>query len=89
MIDRPDALAAIRSSFAAHPAVGLAGPRQCGKTTLARILAAEEKDCTFFDLEKAVDRRRLETPEQALGSLAARRTEKSGFGPSPRPARQL
>ncbi|MCS6244910.1 MAG: ATP-binding protein [Opitutus sp.] len=69
MIDRPEALAAIRSSFAAHPAVGLAGPRQCGKTTLARILAAEEKDCTFFDLEKAVDRRRLETPEQALGSL--------------------
>jgi predicted AAA+ superfamily ATPase len=69
MIDRPEALAAIRSSFAAHPAVGLAGPRQCGKTTLARILATEEKDCTFFDLEKAVDRRRLETPEQALGSL--------------------
>ena len=69
MIDRPEALAAIRSSFAAHPAVGLAGPRQCGKTTLARILAAEEKDCTFFDLEKAVDRRRLETPEQTLGSL--------------------
>ena len=69
MLARPDALKSIRSAFAAHPAVGLAGPRQCGKTTLARTIAAEEKNCTFFDMEKAVDRRRLEAPEQALAPL--------------------
>ena len=69
MLDRPDALNSIHSAFAAHPAVGLAGPRQCGKTTLARLIAEEESVCTFFDLEKAVDRRRLEVPEQALAPL--------------------
>jgi len=69
VIDRSDAWSSIRSAFAAHPAVGLAGPRQCGKTTLARMLAAEERDCTFFDMEKAVDRRRLEAPEQVLAPL--------------------
>ena len=69
MLDRPEALYSIQSAFAAHSAVGLAGPRQCGKTTLARFIAAEERVCTFFDLEKAVDRRRLESPEQALAPL--------------------
>jgi len=69
MLDRPDALKSILASFEAHPAVGLAGPRQCGKTTLAHILAASEKSFTFFDMEKAVDRRRLEAPEQTLAPL--------------------
>lgn len=69
VLDRPDALNAIRGSFAAHHAVGLAGPRQCGKTTLAHRIAEDEKVCTFFDMEKAVDRRRLETPEQTLAPL--------------------
>jgi len=69
VLNRPDALKSIRNAFVAHPAVGLAGPRQCGKTTLARFLAAHEKSCAFFDMEKAVDRRRLETPEQTLAPL--------------------
>ena len=29
----------------------------------------QKRNCTFFDLEKAVDRRRLETPEQTLDPL--------------------
>jgi predicted AAA+ superfamily ATPase len=62
-------LHAIERAFSAHWAVGLAGPRQCGKTTLARIVADQEDQVTFFDLEKAVDRRRLETPEQTLAPL--------------------
>jgi predicted AAA+ superfamily ATPase len=69
MIARADALHAIERAFSAHRAVGLAGPRQCGKTTLARIVADQEDQVTFFDLEKAVDRRRLETPEQTLAPL--------------------
>ena len=46
----------------------LLGPRQCGKTTLARILAAAEPT-TFFDLEDPVDVRRLEAPRTALEGL--------------------
>ena len=52
-----------------HPVVALTGPRQCGKTTLARTIAAGVPDSTYFDLEAAVDRRRLDTPEQTLGRL--------------------
>ena len=70
MIKRPDALAALDAAFAAHPAVALAGPRQCGKTTLSQQFAAREDHATFFDLERAVDRRKLEAPEQALSSLS-------------------
>ena len=71
LIDRPAARARIREAFSVHPAVALTGPRQCGKTTLAREIAAEAPDgCTFFDLESAVDRRRLQAPEQALSALS-------------------
>jgi hypothetical protein len=38
-----------------YPAVALIGPRQCGKTTLARSLGGE-----YFDLEQAADRLRLD-----------------------------
>lgn len=69
MLDRSDALKSIRDAFAAHPAVVLAGPRQCGKTTLARVFAEAEGNVTFFDLERAVDRRKLEVPEQTLAPL--------------------
>jgi predicted AAA+ superfamily ATPase len=46
----------------------LLGPRQCGKTTLAREIAAGQPS-TFFDLESPADRRRLENPETVLGEL--------------------
>lgn len=69
MLKRPDALAAIDAAFAAHPAVAIAGPRQCGKTTLAQHFAARESRTTVFDLEKAVDRRKLDAPELALEPL--------------------
>ena len=73
-IDRPVARARIREAFSVHPAVALTGPRQCGKTTLAREIAAHDPEgSTFFDLERAVDRRRLQTPEQALGRLVRSR----------------
>ena len=70
-IDRTLARARIHEAFSVHPAVALTGPRQCGKTTLARtIAAAEPEGSTFFDLESAVDRRRLQAPEQTLGGLS-------------------
>lgn len=69
VIDRPHALARVRESYAAHPAVAIEGPRQCGKTTLARIIAAAEPEVSFFDLESPADRQRLATPEQTLRPL--------------------
>lgn len=41
--------------LAAYPAVALVGPRQCGKTTLARALDGE-----YFDLEQQGERLRLD-----------------------------
>lgn len=69
MLARPRYIQAIEDGFESHPAVALSGPRQCGKTTLARIIAANESPHAFFDLESAVDRRRLESPEQTLSQL--------------------
>ena len=75
LIPRSQAISRIAQSFRVHPAVALTGPRQCGKTTLAELLgkdhAARNPDdaVTWFDLERAADRRRLQTPEQALSPL--------------------
>ncbi len=69
-VDRELAARRIQRSFLVHPAVAVVGPRQCGKTTLARALfdEAPEKD-RYFDLEDPVDRRRLATPMQTLAPL--------------------
>ena len=69
LIDRPIAIDRVQSAYRVHPAVALLGPRQCGKTTLAHIISEKEPEVSFFDLEKAVDLRRLETPEQTLSRL--------------------
>ena len=69
LIHRPKAQERINAALQIHPAVALVGPRQCGKTTLARMLTDKEPHYSFFDLEKAVDRRRLESPEQTLSPL--------------------
>ena len=70
IIDRPAACDRVHEAFCVHPVVALTGPRQCGKTTLARMIAAADPDgSTFFDLESVVDRRRLQAPERTLASL--------------------
>ena len=51
------------------PVVALLGPRQCGKTTLARAIAATSPS-TYFDLESPADRQRLQNPEYVLGGLS-------------------
>jgi predicted AAA+ superfamily ATPase len=46
------------------PAVALLGPRQCGKSTLARALATESGErAAYLDLESRGDLRRLGDPE--------------------------
>ncbi len=69
LIARPGPVARVHDAFSVHAAAALTGPRQCGKTTLARMIAADSSASTYFDLEAAVDRRRLATPEQTLRRL--------------------
>jgi len=69
MIPRPEPIRQIEASFHIHPVTALLGPRQCGKTTLARLIA-EQEPATIFDLENPVDIRRLSAPMQALKDLS-------------------
>jgi uncharacterized protein len=68
MIPRPEPTLQIEASFRVHPVTALLGPRQCGKTTLARSIA-EQEPSTIFDLENPVDVQRLSSPMQALKDL--------------------
>lgn len=55
-----------------HPVVAILGPRQCGKTTLARQFIRQlpsAQKASFFDLEDETDLARLETPKLALEEL--------------------
>ncbi|MBU0499373.1 MAG: ATP-binding protein [Gammaproteobacteria bacterium] len=69
MIPRDDYLSALATAVRRSPVCALLGPRQCGKTTLARMLG-ERRASHFFDLESEIDRRRLQNPELMLGALS-------------------
>ncbi len=69
MIPRPHAIDRIATVFKVHSVAALLGPRQCGKTTLARKIA-EGEPCTYFDLENPVDLRRLSAPMSTLEELS-------------------
>ena len=58
----------IRTALARNPVTGLTGPRQSGKTTLARELLPEDSP-SHFDLEDPVGRSLLEEPRTALERL--------------------
>jgi hypothetical protein len=63
-------LETIRERLRANPIVSLVGPRQTGKTTLARMLAEESTEAVhFFDLESPADLARLANPELVLRPL--------------------
>ena len=69
MIDRPRHLAAVRQALEDNPVAALLGPRQCGKTTLARTVA-RQRTSEYFDMEDPVDLSRLSTPMLTLGDLS-------------------
>lgn len=53
--------------------VVLLGPRQVGKTTLARTIADERGDAArYLDLERPADRRRLDDPDAFLRAQSGR-----------------
>ncbi len=54
------------------PVVALLGPRQCGKTTLARQLIAKRPDAALLDLERPSDLAKLSDPEFYLSGLGNR-----------------
>lgn len=68
MIPRVSYLEQLAESVRRSPVTALLGPRQCGKTTLARIFA-RDRQSTYFDLESQPDVRRLQNPELVLGAL--------------------
>lgn len=68
MFARPDALARLRAALRRSPVVALLGPRQSGKTTLARqLLPAGHPN--YFDLEDPISLARLAEPMTALRRL--------------------
>jgi len=67
-VKRPGYHSAIKRSFEITPVVGLIGPRQVGKTTLARQYGARG-EVSYFDLEDPADLARLDTPKLALEDL--------------------
>lgn len=70
-VRRTTYLQAIRERLRNNPIVSLVGPRQAGKTTLARMLAEESAEAVhFFDLESPADLARLANPELVLRPLA-------------------
>jgi hypothetical protein len=68
MIKRPAYLKQLEAAVRRSPVTALMGPRQCGKTTLARMFQ-QGQDATHFDLESRADLQRLQNPEMMLGSL--------------------
>ncbi|HOW61914.1 MAG TPA: ATP-binding protein [Candidatus Contendobacter sp.] len=66
MFDRPDHLKHLATAVSRSPITALLGPRQCGKTTLARMFSTGQA-VTWFDLESPADRQRLQNPELMLG----------------------
>jgi predicted AAA+ superfamily ATPase len=69
VIQRVDHLRRLATLLREFPVVGLLGPRQVGKTTLARALARGRRPVTYFDLEDPADLARLADPVLALGPL--------------------
>lgn len=62
----------IEDKFKIHKACGILGPRQVGKTTLARLYASMHysEDARFFDLENPTDLALLENPLLTLRHVA-------------------
>lgn len=68
MIDRARDIHAIRTALRHNPVVALIGPRQSGKTTLARQFVATDSP-NYFDLEDPASLARLAEPATALRPL--------------------
>ena len=68
MIDREADTVLVRTALKRSRVVALLGPRQCGKTTLARKFVALDS-LNYFDLEDPQSIARLSEPDIALRPL--------------------
>ena len=68
MIDRKADAARVRAALRRSRVVALLGPRQCGKTTLARQFVSPDS-LNYFDLEEPQSLARLTEPDTALRTL--------------------
>jgi predicted AAA+ superfamily ATPase len=68
MIERPEYLKQLEKATSRSPVTALLGPRQCGKTTLARVFS-KDRPSSYFDLESRPDAQRLQNPELLLGDF--------------------
>ena len=68
MIARSAAAARLKTALEENPVCALLGPRQCGKSTLAREFS-DGREVRWFDLEDSGDRAALRQPELALSPL--------------------
>jgi predicted AAA+ superfamily ATPase len=68
MIDRKTDIGLVRVALRRSRVVALLGPRQCGKTTLARQFVAVDS-INYFDLEDPQNLARLDEPSTALRPL--------------------
>ena len=66
-LPRPHLLERLTESLENFRITALLGPRQCGKTTMAREISAPREN--YFDLEDPLDEARLENPRDVLGAL--------------------
>ena len=74
IIHRPSAIASLCQALKDNAATVLLGPRQIGKTTLARQIADEHAGSVYLDLELDSDVRKLEDAAAYLRSTAGRLT---------------
>ena len=68
MRKRPELLARLNKALARSPIVMLVGPRQCGKTSLARQLVGERSP-NYFDLEQHAVAKVMADPSLVLDGL--------------------
>jgi uncharacterized protein len=74
IISRPTTLAQVQQALTDNSATVLLGPRQVGKTTLARKIADEYADSIYLDLERAADLRKLDDAGAYLTGTVGRLT---------------
>lgn len=60
----------ILDSLSQNPATAILGPRQCGKSTLAKKILERYQNSIYLDLERPSDQAKLDNAEWFLGSNA-------------------
>jgi uncharacterized protein len=74
IIVRENVQSTVREALSDNASTVLLGPRQVGKSTLARAIAADEAESVYLDLELDDDLRKLADPVSYLRSTAGKLT---------------